>query len=349
MRFIFRYLGQHRGMILMQLSFVIIFAVIFRLYHLPSAAVLYPALVCFLIGGLFACRSMYMAYQKHKKLTALCSLPAHVLMDSMEEKCRTSEEEDYQRIIQKLCLEMQQLNDHMADSYHEMTEYFTMWVHQIKTPITSMWLYLEPEDTKLSRRIMSDLLRIEQYVEMVLTYVKMGSESTDYVFRTVDIDQILRENIRRLRGDFIMKKLKLVFIPSGKMVVSDEKWLSFVIGQVLSNALKYTSEGSVTVSVEEPDTLCICDTGIGIAAEDIPRIFEKGYTGGNGRAFKRASGLGLYLCRQICDRLGHTISITSEVEKGTTVRIGLGRENFAYRENETGNHSSFNGVNRKGE
>lgn len=322
MKFIVQYLRDRRGILFMELFFVLVFVVIFRLYHLPAAAVFYPALICFLAGCLYACRSVYAAYQKHRRLTAMQSLSANVLPGSMEQG-GTSEEEDYQAIIRKLCLEHQLLENQMKDSYREMTEYFTMWVHQIKTPITSMWLYLEPEDTKLSRKIASDLLRIEQYVEMVLTYVKMGSETTDYVFRTVSLDKLLRENIRRLRGDFIMKKIKLIYEPSDKTVVSDEKWLSFVIGQVLSNALKYTREGSVTISVEEPDVLCIQDTGIGIAPEDIPRIFEKGYTGGNGRRDKRASGLGLYLCRQICNRMGHTISILSEVEKGTTVKIGL--------------------------
>ncbi len=324
MKFIVQYLRDHRGVLFMQLFFVLVFLVIFRLYHLPAAAVFYPALICFLTGFLIAGRAVYTAYQKHRRLTAMQSLPASVLPGSMEHGS-TLEEEDYQAIIRNLCLEKQVLENQMKDSYREMTEYFTMWVHQIKTPITSMWLYLEPEDTKLSRKISSDLLRIEQYVEMVLTYVKMGSESTDYVFHTVSLDKLLRENIRRLRGDFIMKKIRLIYEPSDKTVVSDEKWLSFVIEQVLSNALKYTREGAVTITMEEADTLCIRDTGIGIAPEDIPRIFEKGYTGGNGRRDKRASGLGLYLCRQICDRLGHTISILSEVERGTTVKIGLGQ------------------------
>ena len=123
-----------------------------------------------------------------------------------------------------------------------------------------------------------------------------------------------------------MKKLQLTYIPSKETIVSDEKWLSFVIEQLLSNALKYTKKGSVTIFFEEPKTLCISDTGIGIAPEDIPRIFEKGYTGSNGRRDKRASGLGLYLCKEICNRLGAKISIISQVETGTTVKVNLSRD-----------------------
>ena len=160
-------------------------------------------------------------------------------------------------------------------------------------------------------------------MEMVLTYLKMGSESTDYVFREVSLDKMIREAIRKFRGDFIIKKLRLVYEPVEKTVVSDEKWLSFVVEQILSNALKYTKKGSVRIYMESPETLCIADTGIGIAPEDIPRIFEKGFTGGNGRGDKRASGIGLYLCREICRRLGHRIAISSVVDEGTTVRIDL--------------------------
>jgi len=323
--FAFQYLRDHRKIILMELVFICIFAVMFRLYHLPLAAVLYPAGLCFVTGSIFAGCSAYQAYKKHRRLEAVQVFHGDIPASLFDEN-GTVEERDYRRILEGLNQELRDLEERSAGSYEEMIDYFTVWVHQIKTPIASMRLHLAAEDTALSRKLKSDLLHIEQYVEMVLTYFKMGSDTTDYVFRTVSLDSILRENIRKLRGDFIMKKLRLEYEPIRETVVSDEKWLSFVIEQLLSNALKYTHEGFVTIFLEEPKTLCIRDTGIGIAPEDIPRIFEKGYTGGNGRRDKRASGLGLYLCRQICSRLGAEISITSQVEKGTTVRIDLSQK-----------------------
>lgn len=328
MKFILRYLQEHLDIIFMQMLFVCIFAVVFYLYHLPLAAVLYPTFICFVFGCLFMGRSVYIAYGKHRELTKMQSLSANTMPDAFKENVKTVEK-DYLQLILKLCSEMQSREAEMEDSYREMMDYFTVWVHQIKTPIASMRLQLEAEDSKLSRRLKSELLHIEQYVEMVLTYIKLGSDSSDYVFRAVSLDKILREDIRKLRGDFIMKNINLVYIPSDETVVSDEKWLSFVVEQILSNALKYTNEGSVTISLEEPKTLCISDTGIGIAPEDIPRVFEKGYTGGNGRENKRASGLGLYLCKEICDRLGAEISVDSEVEVGTTVRIDLSQYQYA--------------------
>ena len=175
---------------------------------------------------------------------------------------------------------------------------------------------------------------------MVLCYLRLDSESTDYVFREYELDDIIRQAVKRFAGQFISRKIRLDYYAVNKKIVTDEKWLLFVLEQVLSNALKYTEEGSISIYCEkqaeafsgtaskEPagqDTavLCIRDTGIGIAPEDLPRIFERGYTGYNGRNDKNASGLGLYLCRRICKNLGHTITIDSVLGEGTTVRIGL--------------------------
>ena len=157
---------------------------------------------------------------------------------------------------------------------------------------------------------------------MVLAYLRLDSESGDYVFRKYDLDTILKRSVRRFSGDFIAKKIQLDYSPVGRTVVTDEKWLSFVIEQILSNALKYTPSGSVSIFMDG-DILKIKDTGIGIAPEDLPRIFEKGYTGYNGRTDMHASGIGLYLCRRICENLSIAISAESKPGAGTTVMLDM--------------------------
>ena len=324
MRFVKQYLWDHKYIILLEVLFAGIFAGIFYLYHLPLAAVLYPTTLCAILGLLFAAVSVRKAYVRHRRMEEM----QYVTEESLSELCAENQsikDKDYQHLIRELCRGRQKMQDETMAARREMLQYFTLWVHQIKTPIASMRLQLGTEDSALARQLRSELLRIEQYVEMVLTYLKMGAESTDYVFREVRLDKMIRDSIRKFRGDFIIKRLRLVYEPIEETVLSDEKWLSFVIEQVLSNALKYTKEGSVRIYMEKPATLCIADTGIGIAPEDIPRIFEEGFTGGNGRENKRASGIGLYLCREICRRLGHWITISSVVDEGTTVRIDLGR------------------------
>ena len=204
-----------------------------------------------------------------------------------------------------------------------MIDYYTVWAHQIKTPIAAMRLTLQNEDTPLTRKLTNDLYRIEQYVEMVLTFLRLNSDSTDYVFKEYDLDNIVKSAVKKFSSEFIGRKLRLIYDPLNTSVITDEKWLSFVIEQVLSNALKYTPSGSITISLVGEKTLRIEDTGIGIAPSDLPRIFENGYTGFNGRTDKKASGIGLYLCRRVCNNLGHTITANSTVDVGTAIDIDL--------------------------
>ena len=201
--------------------------------------------------------------------------------------------------------------------------HYTVWAHQIKTPIAAMRLTLQNTDSSFSRKLSVELARVEQYVDMVLCYLRLDTDTRDYVIAVYDLDDILRQALRKFAGQFIGKKIHLDYQPLNAQVMTDEKWLLFVIEQILSNALKYTQQGCVSIYLESPKILCIRDTGMGIAAEDLPRIFEKGYTGYNGRTDKKASGLGLYLCARICRNLGHGISAESEPDKGTVIKLNL--------------------------
>ena len=173
---------------------------------------------------------------------------------------------------------------------------------------------------------MGGRIKIEQYVEMVLGYLRLGSDTTDYVLRSCGLDGLLRQSVRKFARLFILKKISLDLQETGKTVLTDEKWLAFVIEQLLSNALKYTPEGGRIRIFGDGETLVIADSGIGIRPEDLPRVFEKGFTGYNGREDKKSTGIGLYLCSQVMDRLNHGISITSRPGQGTLVRLDLSRQ-----------------------
>ena len=328
------YLKIHRKGIGVFALFAAVTAVIFALYRLPLAAVGYTAAVCFFFGIFFLGADFGQFCHRRRELMR-CLDSLGFLQDDETELCRQKDpgavlehlpdsvypmEQEYQELLHLLCVERSNLIEEMEEQYRELIDYYTVWVHQIKTPIAAMRLMLQEEPrTELSE----ELQRIEQYVEMVLCYLRLHSDSTDYVIKEYDLDEILKQAIRRHAQTFIRKKLRLDYEPLNARVVTDEKWLLFVIDQILSNALKYTSSGSISIVLEEPKTLCICDTGIGIASEDLPRIFEKGYTGYNGREDKKASGIGMYLCRRICDNLGHHISVESAPGLGTKVRLDL--------------------------
>ena len=320
MRLFLQYLRGKAGKIAAFFLFAFIFCVSFALYHLPLAAVWYPSALCVAVGLAVLLLDFRRVKVRHETLRLITArLP--VLPERLPD-ARSIPEEDYQALVQALCAQQQMLETQMNGRYQDMLDYYTLWAHQIKTPIASMRLCLQKEDTPQARRLLQELSRAEQYVEMVMVYLRLNGGS-DFVLRECDLDAIVRRAVRRFAGEFISRKLKLCYEPLNASCVTDEKWLLFVVEQVLSNALKYTRAGSVTIRLEAPMTLAVCDTGIGIAPEDLPRIFEKGYTGYNGRGDQKASGLGLYLCRTICKRLGHTITASSVPDHGTAIRITL--------------------------
>lgn len=312
--------AQRRGMLFLGFC-CLIFTVSFALYGLPLGAVLYPAALCAAAGGIILLLSLRKSRAVCQELSLMQPHPAD-LPDELP-AAQSPQEQAYQALLLALHTDRQKLKSDMNARYHDMTEYYTVWAHQIKTPIAAIRLALQNEDTPLSRRLTGEVGRVEQYVQMALTYLRLGSDSSDYVIRSCALDDIVRPAVRRFAGEFIQRKIQLNYQMLNYTVITDEKWLGFVVEQVLSNALKYTLQGSVSIYMEPEGVLCIRDTGIGIAPEDLPRVFEKGYTGYNGRSHRKASGLGLYLCREILTRLGHSVSAESQVDHGTTIRIDL--------------------------
>ena len=237
-------------------------------------------------------------------------------------------EADYQELVRAVCADSARARSEADLKMQDMLDYYTLWAHQIKTPIAAMRLILQSDDAPNSAELEQELFRVEQYVEMVLGYLRTEDMASDIRFEEMDMDSLIREQIHKFARIFIGKKLSLEYQEVSETVLTDEKWLGFVLGQILSNALKYTKKGKISIymSISRPHTLVIEDTGIGIRAEDLPRVFEKGFTGYNGREENRSTGIGLYLCGKIMKRLDHGIRIESELGKGTKVFLELGRK-----------------------
>lgn len=327
------YFKMHRKGIGVFLLFSLIFGIVFALYGLPWEAVAYPAVLCGFTGILLLMLDYRVFYSKCRQLMRMQE-EVEMTLERMPE-AGDEKERLYQELLWILHRQNRQSMDESNRRYQELTEYYTTWAHQIKTPIAAMDLILqktadEEQPCKDAGQLSEELKRIRQYVDMVLVVLRLDSDSTDYVIREYELDDILRQAVKKYATQFIYKKLSLRYEPVNRRVLTDEKWLLFVVEQVLSNALKYTRTGYIEIFTEEPETLCIRDTGIGIAPEDLPRIFEKSYTGYNGRSDKKASGIGLYLCRRVCGKLGHTITAASVVGEGTTIRIGLARQKIEF-------------------
>lgn len=211
----------------------------------------------------------------------------------------------------------------------EREDFFAMWAHQVKTPIAAMNLLLQSEEQNVSACKL-ELFKIENYVEMALNYLRFDSIGNDLALVKCDLNEMTKQVVKKFSITFIHKHLSVKLESLEKNILTDEKWFMFVMEQIVSNALKYTNEGGLTISACEEEGkvfVQIKDTGIGIKQEDIPRIFEKGFTGYNGRMDKKASGLGLYLCKGVCDKLGHGIKVESNNDEGTIVTITVYNEN----------------------
>lgn len=275
---------------------------------------------------------------------------SNALKRPVEEQAQLPEATDdaeilYHRLLENQSIARSESESSAAVRQSRMRDYYSMWVHQIKTPISAMKLLLEAEREELgllicdeeqqaSLKELSDnvalfedeLFRIEEYVSMALQYQRVSSTENDFVLEKVSVDGVIRDTIKKYAKIMIRRHIGINYSGTGQEVYTDGKWLAFMLEQILSNAIKYTPQGFVTIeTAEEKDRffITIKDTGIGIKAEDLPRVFEKGYTGYNGHADKKATGIGLYLCRQMADKLGHTIRMESELGKGTKVWIGF--------------------------
>jgi signal transduction histidine kinase len=320
------YLKCQIKLILLLAAFVLTFAFVFSLYDLPVEAVGYAALLCTAIGTFYAAACCLRYFRRHRQLTGLQSQITLSIDDLPVPKDLL--EKDYQKLIKTLHEDKVSFAENEGRERRDMVDYYTLWAHQIKTPIAAMMLLMQSEESERNKELSIELFKIEQYVEMVLQYLRTDSESSDFVIMKHSLDGMVRQAVRKYAKMFIYKKISLDFKDLNREVITDDKWLVFVIEQILSNSLKYTSRGTISIYLEGNSTLVVEDTGIGIRPEDLPRVFEKGFTGYNGREDKKSTGIGLYLCKRILTKLSHTISVESEVGKGTKVKVGLDSVNL---------------------
>ena len=317
------YLKRQWKLLLLLAGITAVFAAVFSLYGLPVEAVAYAALLCLALGAVLFGLGYSAFLRRHRELEHLLRRASEPVLPLPPP--RGTLEADYQALLRAVCADRVRLVAENRDRLEDLTDYYTLWAHQIKTPIAAARLLLQEDPGAVSGEVEVELLKIEQYVEMVLGYLRLDSDSTDYVFRDTDLDDLVRQAVRKFARMFILKKITLDLRETGRHVVTDGKWLSFVVEQILSNALKYTPAGGCIRIYGDGETLVITDSGIGIREEDLPRVFEKGFTGYNGREDKKSTGIGLYLCRRVMDRLNHGISIVSRPGQGTLVRLDLSR------------------------
>lgn len=279
----------------------------------------YQLLLAFLLASFFLGMDLASAYKEYRnQLFYASGRPQTALEVLLFEKLALLEMDKKNRAIE----EREKLNDLM--------DYYTLWAHQIKTPIAASSLLVgEIEDKKVKNQLEQELFKIESYVNIVLQYLRLESFHEDLVLKKENLEDLVKEIVKKYAIFFIQKGLSLNLHDLDRTIITDRKWFVVILEQVLSNSLKYTSQGGIEIYFQE-DTLYIKDSGLGIQDADLLRVFERGFSGYNGRLTQQSSGLGLYLSKKIADELGHQISIASQVGQGTTVMISFSEKKMIF-------------------
>lgn len=345
-KLIWDYLIDSKTIILLYFASTSIFVVVCSLYQLHNLPRIMYAFI--LSSFVWSCYGVFDArnyIQKRKRIQLakehLEQAVDALLYGSLQENDRQQKYEQgsaieqlteldkaYVGLVEQLGVLQRSMESDAEMRRGEMMDYYMMWVHQIKTPIAALKLLLNSKEDGFP--MLEELFKIEQYVEMVLHYLRLESMAADMLLKEYDLHTLVKQSLRKYSVLFINSGLSLQLEEFKVNVLTDEKWLGFVLEQIISNSIKYTKKGTVSIYMK-PDskkTLVIEDTGIGIRNEDLPRIFDRGFTGYNGRMDKKSTGIGLYLCKQIMNQLSHKITVTSEEGKGTRIYLDLSRDDY---------------------
>ena len=274
---------------------------------------------------------MFLEFIKYRRylnnlINTVENLDRKYLLPEVIEEPRFQEARIINDVLKQCNKSMHEKVKHYKDEQIEYREYIETWVHEIKTPIASAKLILENDNSNLSERINYEMKRVEGFIEQVLYYARSSDVSKDYIIKEFSLRSVVMKSVKSNSRDFINKNIKLDIRGIEGNIFSDEKWVEFIINQIIINAVKFSIANKGEVSIfskinENNIILTIEDNGVGINEKDIDRVFEKGFTGENGRKFGKSTGIGLYLCKKLCDKLGIGISLNSKENIGTKVNI----------------------------
>ena len=294
------------------ISFVIIFLVFFIWFFPLSTYILIE----------------YMKYRKYFSNinNILESIDKKYLLPEVLQESNFMVGENINDILKELSRDMHEQVKHYRNIQEEYREYIEMWVHEIKTPIASSKLLIENNTNEVTRKIDTQMDRIENYVEQVLYYSRSDEVGKDYIIKKVGLSKLVKDVIKRNQRDFISKRISLQLGDLDEIIYSDTKWVEFILNQIIGNAIKYSKgkDDKIEIYLKKISSavvLTIKDHGVGIIERDLNRVFEKGFTGENGRKFGKSTGIGLYLCKKLTDKLGLGLQVQSEENVGTEISI----------------------------
>lgn len=321
--------------ILIYIVFLGLLEVLLFIFEVNYFLMIYLLLIGLILEGVYLCQRYMKKYRYYKKVKAK--------LDILEQKCMITEmlelpdfaEGEFLYEILQTC--NKSMNDEILKYKIEAAgyrEYIEMWIHEVKTPLAATRLILENHPSEITRAMDEEMQQINYYLEQALYYARSNSVEKDYLVKELSLKEVVENAVKANAKSLIGNKIKIKIENLDQKIFSDEKWVLFILNQVISNAIKYKKEEaeiSFCARCEKNEILLeIRDNGIGISPKDLPRITDKGYTGTTGRNYQKSTGMGLYLCKKLCSKLQLSFYIKSKEEEYTKVTIGFPRNSMIF-------------------
>lgn len=325
----------YKAQVLMNFVFIALMEMLLYLFGVNNSLMIYLLLIDVVLEFIYLCQQYMKKFKYYKEIKDKISMLDHKTM--IAEMLEQPDFFEGRLLYDILEICNKSMNDEILKYKTEAAgyrEYIEMWIHEVKTPLAAAKLILENHPGDTSKMLDEELGQINYYLEQALYYARSNSVEKDYLVKEIDLKEIVQNSIKANARILINQKIKIQMENLDQEVFTDEKWILFILNQIISNSIKYKKENAqIAFSAEETENqifLKIKDNGIGISTKDLPRITEKGYTGVTGRNYQKSTGMGLYLCKKLCEKLQLSFNIESEEGKYTTVIIGFPRNSMIF-------------------
>lgn len=326
------YIKDKINYILALAIYIIIISTYLRAISLTYSTIF---IVIFITLTFFVLAFLISYYKTSKYLknieTIMDKLPEKYLITEIWQKPRGAEKLAYYKILKRANKSMLENVTDIKEKQKDYKEYIESWVHEIKIPITSAKLLCENNKSDITNKIDEDIEEVNNYVEQALFYARMDQVSNDFMIREISLNEVIKNVLARNKKIMIQNNMKVELKDVNIKCYTDEKWLEFILNQIITNSIKYRNDNNAVVKItgiqnKENIILKIKDNGIGIKKSEIDRIFDKGFTGTNGRNQTKSTGIGLYLCKRLCEGIGMEIDANSKENEYTEIVIIIPRE-----------------------
>lgn len=316
--------------LIMNFIIFLLVAVLFKIVNIPNIIVFCVFLIWFMPLVVYIIICFFKENKFYGEMKNISDrLDKKYLLSEVIKKPNYYEGRIFYEILKDVDRNMHEEVNYYKHLQSDYREYIEAWVHEIKTPIASSKMILENSSSRDKNALIDDLNKIDRYITQALYYSRSTDFNKDYIIKTFNLQKVINDCIRENRREFINKRIRLDIENNTDIeVTSDAKWLKFIINQILINSIKYSKGENAEIklyTIQHRDlhkiSLVIEDNGIGIPKSDMNRVFDKGFTGYNGRIYGKSTGIGLYLCRKLCEKLDLDLELVSEVKVGTKVLI----------------------------